>query len=54
MNIKRKNKEKEEIPFASWPLGVKGKQTRKKVYDEYLAKKLDMTRKKLKDHDQHG
>ena len=52
MKIKRKKKEK--IPFASWPLGVKGKLTRKEIYDEYLAKEVDMTRKKLKDHDQHG
>ena len=54
MKIKRKNKEKEGIPFASCPLDVKGKLMRKEIYDEYLAKKLDMTRKKLKDHDQHG
>lgn len=25
--------EKEEIQFASWPLGVKGKLTRKEIYD---------------------
>jgi len=42
MKIKRKKKEKEEIPFASWPLGVKGELTRKEIYDEYLAKKVDL------------
>jgi len=26
-------KEKEDITFASWPLGVKGRLTRKEIYD---------------------
>lgn len=30
---KAKVKEKEEIVFASWPLGVKGKLTRREIYD---------------------
>lgn len=28
-----KVKEKEDITFASWPLGVKGRLTRKEIYD---------------------
>ncbi|MFH1648455.1 MAG: hypothetical protein ABIA11_01825 [Patescibacteria group bacterium] len=28
-----KGKEKEEVVFASWPLGVKGKLTRREIYD---------------------
>ena len=28
-----KVKGKEEIPFADWPLGVKGKLTREEIYD---------------------
>jgi hypothetical protein len=28
-----KAKEKEEVAFASWPLGVKGRLTRKEIYD---------------------
>ena len=28
-----KIKEKEDINFASWPLGVKGRLTRKEIYD---------------------
>lgn len=31
-NVK-KAKEKDEIDFATWPLGVKGKLTRREIYD---------------------
>jgi hypothetical protein len=30
---KKVAKEKEDIAFASWPLGVKGRLTRKEIYD---------------------
>lgn len=30
---KAKVEEKEEIVFASWPLGAKGKLTRREIYD---------------------
>ena len=30
----RKAKEKEDITLASWPLGVKGRLTRKEIYEE--------------------
>jgi len=30
---KEKIGEKEEIAFATWPLGVKGKLTRREIYD---------------------
>lgn len=30
---KEKTGEKEEITFAIWPLGVKGKLTRREIYD---------------------
>ena len=30
---KEKIGEKEEITFAAWPLGVKGKLTRREIYD---------------------
>ena len=30
---KEKTGEKEEITFATWPLGVKGKLTRREIYD---------------------
>jgi len=30
---KQKIQEKEEIAFAAWPLGVKGKITRREIYD---------------------
>jgi len=29
----KKTGEKEEITFAAWPLGVKGKLTRREIYD---------------------
>ena len=30
---KRKTHEEEEVAFATWPLGVKGKVTREEIYD---------------------
>jgi len=34
MRARRKKVEKkEEIPFATWPLGVKGNLTRREIYD---------------------
>jgi hypothetical protein len=32
-NRQRKEKRKEPLNFATWPLGVKGKLTRKEIYD---------------------
>jgi hypothetical protein len=32
-----KAEEKEDITFASWPLGVKGRLTRKEIYDYLIS-----------------